>query len=297
MRSAAVPRATRVSPGSDPPRARGAPAWLRLTAAGAVAAAVAGLPPAAPAAPRGDQRLSNERTLTRWANVADAATIHARPDPASRRVSRLRWRTEDGFPEVYLLLRRHWDGQGREWIQLRIPMRPNGRVGWVPANALGPLHSSRSLLVIDRGRLRISLYRDGRRVWSAPVGIGSPGTPTPSGHFWIRERVQDPRHAVALCPLRLRPVRLLVADRLARRRRRGHPRGLAPARTDPRATVARVRSPATRRRRLARPPRRDGHAGAHHLTGTRPATRSTLPWTLRMARKAPRDILLDKCCP
>jgi hypothetical protein len=106
----------------------------------------------------------------------------------------LRWYTEDGFPEVYLLLRSHWDDQGVEWVQLRIPGRPNGRTGWVRRDALGPLHKSRSLLVIDRPRLHITLYRRGRRIWRAPVGIGKPSTPTPAGHFWVRERfkVLDP---------------------------------------------------------------------------------------------------------
>jgi lipoprotein-anchoring transpeptidase ErfK/SrfK len=38
-------------------------------------------------------------------------------------------------------------------------------------------------------------YRNGQQIWSAPVGIGSPATPTPPGHFWIRERfkVTDPQ--------------------------------------------------------------------------------------------------------
>jgi L,D-transpeptidase catalytic domain len=132
--------------------------------------------------------LTDDRTVARWANVADAEPIRARPDERAPRIARLHWYTEDGFPEVYLLLRRHRDAQGTDWIQLRIPMRPNGRTGWVHGDALGPMHKSRSLLVIARRQLRITLYRRGRRVWSAPVGIGKAGTPTPAGLFWVRER-------------------------------------------------------------------------------------------------------------
>ena len=159
------------------------------------------LPPARSAASptpgspdRRDRRLSDESSLTRWANITDPEAIRSRPDTRSRRMGVLRWYTEDGFPEVYLLLRSHWDDQGVEWVQLRIPGRPNGRTGWVTRDALGPLHNSRSLLVIDRPRLHITLYRRGRRIWRAPVGIGKPSTPTPAGHFWVRERfkVLDP---------------------------------------------------------------------------------------------------------
>ena len=37
-------------------------------------------------------------------------------------------------------------------------------------------------------------YSRGRRIWSAPVGVGKPSTPTPAGHFWIDERfrITDP---------------------------------------------------------------------------------------------------------
>jgi lipoprotein-anchoring transpeptidase ErfK/SrfK len=31
-------------------------------------------------------------------------------------------------------------------------------------------------------------YTSGRVIWSAPVAVGKPSTPTPAGHFWIREK-------------------------------------------------------------------------------------------------------------
>ncbi len=139
-------------------------------------------------APKPDVVLSNETTFTRWAYVAEIGTIYRRPATDSPRVTRLHWYTEDGFPEIYLLLRAHWDAAGQEWIKLRIPMRPNGRTGWVRRQDLGALHLTHTQITVDRARLRMYLNVDGHRVWSAPVGVGKPSTPTPSGHFWIRER-------------------------------------------------------------------------------------------------------------
>jgi hypothetical protein len=136
----------------------------------------------------GDVLLSNERTWSRWSYTAAITPIRARPDARSRALSRTRWYTEDGFPEVYLLLRSHRDARGRQWIQLRIPMRPNGRLGWVPRTALGDLRVTTKQIVVDRRRVRMYFYDRGRRVWSAPVGVGAAGTPTPAGRFWIRER-------------------------------------------------------------------------------------------------------------
>jgi hypothetical protein len=135
-----------------------------------------------------DQILSNETTYTRWAYVARVANIYAAASPHSRQVSRLHWTTEDGFPEIYLLLRAHWDRHGLKWVKLRIPGRPNGQVGWVEANALGRFHLTHQQVLVSRPRLRIYFYDSGHLVWSAPVAVGKPSTPTPPGHFWIRER-------------------------------------------------------------------------------------------------------------
>ncbi len=138
--------------------------------------------------------LSNETTFTRWAYVAQIAPIYQRPATGSRRVVGLHWFTEDGFPEIYLLLRAHWDATGREWVKLRIPMRPNGLTGWVRRQDLGAFHLTHTEITVNRARLRMYLYENGRRVWSAPVAVGKPSTPTPAGHFWIRERlkIEDP---------------------------------------------------------------------------------------------------------
>jgi lipoprotein-anchoring transpeptidase ErfK/SrfK len=170
---------------------------IAALAAGVVLSAAAAAGPAeatGSATANASQVLSNESTFTRWAYVARIAAIHVEPSPSSAVVTRLHWNTEDGFPEVYLLLRASWSAQGQEWVDLRIPGRPNGRTGWVPRTALGAFHLTHELLVVNRERLRMYFYVNGRREWSAPVGVGKPSTPTPPGRFWVRERfkIDDP---------------------------------------------------------------------------------------------------------
>jgi hypothetical protein len=145
--------------------------------------------PAAHAA-AGDRVLSDERTESRWANVNDAQPIRSAPDPGAERVARLRYQTEDGLPEVYLALRaRTVDEQ--EWVQVRIPGRPNGRTGWVSREALGPLHVVTTRFVVDRRKLRATLYKGGQRIWRSRIGVGAPGTPTPRGRFYVRQRLSN----------------------------------------------------------------------------------------------------------
>jgi hypothetical protein len=95
--------------------------------------------------------------------------------------------TEVRYPEVYLVLSEVVD-RSRTWFQVRLPDRPNGRTGWVSEGELTALHVVHTHLVLNEHRLRLTLYRRGRRIFSARVGIGKPSTPTPKGHFWITEK-------------------------------------------------------------------------------------------------------------
>jgi lipoprotein-anchoring transpeptidase ErfK/SrfK len=145
--------------------------------------------------------LSNESTVTQWAHPAGRAPVRLSPAAGSRVLARLHPRTEDRLPEVYEALQQQTDATGATWVQVRLPMRPNGRTGWVPRAALGALHTVHTQLVVRRSRLRATLYRDGRAVFRAPVGVGMPGLSTPAGHFYVRERLRISGSGGAYGPL------------------------------------------------------------------------------------------------
>jgi hypothetical protein len=141
-----------------------------------------------------DVRLSDEGILSRYAYARVGAPIRARASTLGRRIGRLRFQTEDGFSEPYLLLRTARDAGGRLWVQLRVPGRPNGRTGWVVRGALAPMHVTHTHLRINRHTLRATLYRDGTSIWHSAIGVGAPSTPTPSGRYIIRERFRITKH-------------------------------------------------------------------------------------------------------
>jgi hypothetical protein len=133
--------------------------------------------------------LSNERTLSRWAYVERRVTARKRPGDGAPRVKRLKLTTEDGTPELVLALKwKHLD-DGTPWVRVRLPMRPNGKKGWVPREALSKFRVVRTRLVIDRNDFKFSLYRRGHRVIRGPIGVGKKRNPTPAGHFYVRERL------------------------------------------------------------------------------------------------------------
>jgi hypothetical protein len=133
--------------------------------------------------------LSNELTTTTWAHPMEEVPIREHPVASSRIVAHTRLETEDGYPEVYLLLSSVTDATGRVWVRMRIPGRPNGRIGWVRQSALGDFHTTHWLIQISLSRRQLKAYYNGKLRFAAPVGVGKPSTPTPAGHFWIRERI------------------------------------------------------------------------------------------------------------
>jgi hypothetical protein len=162
-----------------------------LVVAGALAAAVlpaaAGAAGAVPSSGHEDT-ISNLKTITFWAYPQKAASAHASPSSHSRVVGKLKFLTPDGQAMMYLELRSFTHGR-KTWIQVPLPGRPNGRVGWVPAGALEGPHVTHEYLLLDRESRSITLFKQGKAIFSAPVGVGRPSLPTPAGEFYILEKL------------------------------------------------------------------------------------------------------------
>lgn len=142
--------------------------------------------------PRGAVRMSDEVKLTHWAHAISLAPIRATPSTKGRTIGRLRLLMEGRRPEVYVVLHSFLDETGMTWMRIRVPGRPNGRVGWVSRAALGDLRISRTSIEIRRKSKRILVRRNGKVVIRARIGVGKRGTPTPAGHFVVRERFKVP---------------------------------------------------------------------------------------------------------
>src|SRR3954454_23480098 len=165
-------------------------AGIAIVAAALVGAPVALADDAAPARVGKAEVLSVPGHVSRWAFVQRAAIARAKPTPTGRVVARLRLKTEDGTDELTMVLRRVVDSSGRRWVQVRLPIRPNGSTGWVPQEALGGFHKVHTWLRIDTEHFRAKLVRDGRVVFRTRVGVGQKKWPTPHGDFYVRDRLE-----------------------------------------------------------------------------------------------------------
>jgi len=132
--------------------------------------------------------LSRHETRARYAPVLREVAARAAPVGIARPVARLALHTPEGTSNVVLVTGERAQPDGL-WVRVRLAALPNGLTGWVPRRALGGYRFVHTHLVVDRSRLTATLYRDGRRIFVAPVGVGRPEWPTPNGEFYVRDRL------------------------------------------------------------------------------------------------------------
>jgi hypothetical protein len=124
-----------------------------------------------------------------WAPVRES--VFARVSPARPRAAgHIARRTPEGTTNIVLVLGHARRVAGRLWVEVRFPGVPDDARGWVPRSALGGYTPVRTRLVVDRERLTATLTRGRRRVFRTRVGIGTASTPTPGGHFYVRNQLR-----------------------------------------------------------------------------------------------------------
>jgi len=132
--------------------------------------------------------LSDPTADARWAPVLRASVARSEPSFKAAPVGRVPARTPDGTTNI-VVADREALADGTTWVRVGLAVLPNGTEGWVPRTSLGGWSFVDTRLIIDRGRLTATLLRAGRVVFRAPIGIGAPGTPTPAGQFYVRDRL------------------------------------------------------------------------------------------------------------
>lgn len=127
-----------------------------------------------------------------WAPVTEATAARVSPGQADV-VASVPARTPEGTRNIVLVSGPRVRSGGELWVRVRVAGTPDDVRGWVPRSTLGGYTAVRSRLVVDRSRLTATLWRHGRRVFRAPVGVGAPSTPTPAGDFYVRDQLHKYR--------------------------------------------------------------------------------------------------------
>jgi lipoprotein-anchoring transpeptidase ErfK/SrfK len=124
--------------------------------------------------------------LVAWARVSSLPVYKA--PGQSRPTQRLANPNSLGAPLVLLV-----NSLRRGWVQTYLPERPNESLGWTPLADVTMVRDPERIVVSLHSR-RLELFKGDKIAFQTVVAVGSPSSPTPTGHFYVTERlkVADP---------------------------------------------------------------------------------------------------------
>jgi hypothetical protein len=146
----------------------------------------------AQSAPNALRNVSKPGLTSYWAFVDRPVVARRLPSGAAGRVGSLHTTTQFGTSQaVEVLAQTPAGGSHAGWTHIRLSQRPNNVTAWVPTAALSRLHARHSWLKVDREHFTATLIRRGKVIFKAPIGVGQPQWPTPSGQFFIEESLSS----------------------------------------------------------------------------------------------------------
>jgi len=117
-------------------------------------------------------------------------TVYRQPRhgaPVKTRLGRL---NANGYPTL-VLVDTIKEIDGEPWYRVRVAMRPNGSRGWVRQGQLS-FYTTTAKIVIDLSERRLRVYRRGELKGEFPVAVGRRGMETPTGYFFINQKLRPP---------------------------------------------------------------------------------------------------------
>ena len=123
-----------------------------------------------------------------WAVVATHGASALR-HPGGRVLARFGAKNANGAPTVFGVLGSVVTPQCEPtWFRVQLPLRPNGITGYVRARDVRLLRVP-TRIEVDISQRRITLYRGGKPVLHATAAVGAPATPTPTGRYYVNQRL------------------------------------------------------------------------------------------------------------
>jgi lipoprotein-anchoring transpeptidase ErfK/SrfK len=96
---------------------------------------------------------------------------------------------QNGYPTVFRVLSAVRARNCRPaWYRVQLPMRPNGVTGYIRAGEVD-LGEVRTRIVIDLSSHTLTLFRNGRPVMRTTVAVGAAATPTPTGWYYVNQKL------------------------------------------------------------------------------------------------------------
>jgi lipoprotein-anchoring transpeptidase ErfK/SrfK len=125
-----------------------------------------------------------------WAPVLRPLVVREAPSATARILARVATSTPERTQNI-VLVTGPTRGAGALWV----PVRTVDATGWAPRRALGGYEAVDTRLVVDTQALTATLFRAHEVVFRAGVGVGTADAPTPTGTYYVRNRLTRYRSA------------------------------------------------------------------------------------------------------
>lgn len=111
-------------------------------------------------------------------------TAYTNPDEGADVQSTFGQSTGFGSPTTFLVV----GGEG-EWLEVLLPIRPNGTTGWVRSSDVSVSETDLQV-VVDLGQRELAVLDGGDVVLQSPIAIGAPDAPTPTGLAYVTDLLE-----------------------------------------------------------------------------------------------------------
>jgi lipoprotein-anchoring transpeptidase ErfK/SrfK len=125
---------------------------------------------------------------TAYAAVAPRGAVALRR-PGGAVVARFGPKNINDYPTVFGIVGAVVRGDcSPRWYRVQLPQKPNGVTAFVRPRALR-VETVSTRILVEVSKRRLTLYRNAKPVLIATVAVGSPSTPTPTGRYYVNQRI------------------------------------------------------------------------------------------------------------
>jgi lipoprotein-anchoring transpeptidase ErfK/SrfK len=135
---------------------------------------------------------SVQATYERWTvgKVVGPVIAYRRPATDAPVVTRLGKLNQNGYPNLVLVDSTR-EVDGKVWYRVWLAIRPNESRGWIAEGDLA-FYTTSAKITIDLSERKLRVYRRGSLVGTYPVAVGRPGLSTPTGSFFVNQKLRPP---------------------------------------------------------------------------------------------------------
>jgi lipoprotein-anchoring transpeptidase ErfK/SrfK len=144
--------------------------------------------PADAAAPASDE--GEAYTVATASKVGDVQ-IYKEPDETKKGSTLKNPRLINDDPQAKVPLVMLVEEQKDSWLQVSLPVRPNGSKGWVKQSDFA-LTEHRYRIEVNLGGFNLKAFQGDEQIFDAPIGVAEEAYPTPGGKYYTTELLQPP---------------------------------------------------------------------------------------------------------